>query len=164
MTVLALLAVLLVALAFGIRQSIKALSPVPEKLGVFYGQLKPCPDFPNCVSSQAKQPKNKIAPILFTGVDRQIAHDLLMEIISTMPSANVLVNRVDYVHVEFQSKWWGIRDDTEFALDDSKGWMEVRSAARLGEDDNGANRERVEDIRKQFDAKLTSLLQGQKGS
>ena len=164
MTVLALLAVLLLVLAFGIRQSIKALSPIPEKLGVFYGQLKPCPEFPNCVSSQATRPENKIDPILFTGVDRQVAYGLLKEAISEMPRAIVLVSRVDYMHVEFHSKLWGFRDDVEFALDESRGQMEVRSASRLGKGDLGVNRQRVEDIRNRFDTKLTALLQGQKGS
>lgn len=160
MTVLVLLAVLLIAVGFGARMSIRALSPVPEKLGVFYGSLKPCPEFPNCVSSQAAREENKIEPIAFAGVDRQVAYGLLREVIAEMPRAEVVVSRVDYVHVEFRSRWWGFLDDTEFALDDTKGRMEVRSASRLGKADGGMNRNRVEEIRTRFNAKLETLLKG----
>ncbi len=160
LTVLALLAVICVALAIGTRMSIKAMSPVPTKLGVFFGYFKPCPESPNCVSSQATREEQKIAPISFVGTDRPTAYQVLSEVIDEMPRANVMVSRVDYVHVEFQTLWFGFRDDTEFALNDSTKVIDVRSASRLGKGDLGVNRKRVEEIRALFNEKLQKLVKG----
>lgn len=160
LTIIALLAVLLLAVAIGTRLSIKAMSPVPPKLGVFYGNLKPCRDKPNCVSSQATSEINKIEPISFVGTDRPTAYKLLSEVIDGMPRAHVLVNRVDYLHVEFHSLIFGFRDDTELWLNDSTGRIEVRSASRVGKNDGGVNRKRVEEIRARFNEKLQKLLKG----
>ncbi len=160
MTVLALLAVLLIAVAIGTRMSIKAMSPVPTKLGVFWGFFKPCPETPNCVSSQATREDQKIDPLSFVGADRPTAYQVLSEVIDEMPRANVLVSRVDYMHVEFQSKWLTFRDDTEFSLSDTTSLIQVRSASRIGSSDNGENRRRVEEIRTKFNEKLQKLIKG----
>jgi len=160
LALIGLLAVLFLAIGFGTRMSIKAMSPVPTKLGVYYGRLKACPETANCVCSQATRDENKIAPISFAGVDRQIAYLALSEIVDAMPRANVLVSRIDYVHVEFSTLWLGCRDDSEFWLDDTTGRIEVRSAARLGKDDGGRNRDRVEEIRGKFQEKLKQQIKG----
>ncbi len=160
LTILFLFAVLVIVLFIGVRLSIKAMSPMPPKLGVFYGRLQPCPDTPNCVSSQATDDSHKIEPIAFTGMDRRVAYQILLECINELPRANVLVSRVDYVHVEFRSLVWGFRDDTEFWINDASGLIEVRSASRLGRGDLGVNRKRVEDIRTRFQNKANQLLKG----
>lgn len=160
LTIIALLAVLLLAVGIGTRLSIRAMSPVPTKLGVFYGSLKPCRDKPNCVSSQAANKINKIEPIMFVGTDRPTAYRLLSEVIEGLPRAHVLVSRVDYIHVEFHSLVFGFRDDTELWIDDTAGRIEVRSASRIGKNDGGVNRRRVEEIRGRFNEKLRTLLKG----
>lgn len=160
LTLIALLAVLFLAVGVGTRMSIRAMSPVPTKLGVYYGRLKSCPETRNCVSSQATREENRIEPFSFVGTDRPHAYTLLSEIVESMPHANVLVSRVDYVHVEFSTFWLGCRDDSEFWLDDTTGRIEVRSAARLGKDDGRRNRARIEAIRKQFNEKLKQHLKG----
>ena len=160
MTVLALLAVLCLAVAIGTRMSIKAMSPVPTKLGVFWGYFKPCPESPNCVSSQATREEQKVAPLSFVGTDRPTAYKILREVISEMPRADVLVSREDYVHVEFQTKWLAFRDDAEFSLVDSTSKIEMRSASRIGTNDGGLNRRRVEEIRIRFNEKLQKLIKG----
>ncbi|MBK6767358.1 MAG: DUF1499 domain-containing protein [bacterium] len=121
MTLVALFAILFLAIGIGTRLSIKAMSPVPAKLGVFYGRLKPCLETSNCVSSQATSEAHRIEPILFVGVDRPTAYSLLSEVVEEMPRANILVSRVDYIHVEYSSLVFGFRDDTELWLDDNKG-------------------------------------------
>ncbi|MBL0062789.1 MAG: DUF1499 domain-containing protein [bacterium] len=136
------------------------MSPVPTKLGVFWGYFKPCPESPNCVSSQATREEQKIAPLSFVGTDRPTAYKLLREVISEMPRSDVLVSREDYVHVEFQTKWLRFRDDTEFSLNDTTGTIEVRSASRIGTNDGGVNRKRVEEIRTRFNEKLQKLIKG----
>ncbi|MCB9357766.1 MAG: DUF1499 domain-containing protein [Calditrichaeota bacterium] len=160
LTTFALLAVLFLALGIGARLSVNALSPVPSKLGVSYGRLRPCPQFPNCVNSQATDPEHKIEPLRFPNADRRVAYSILSDVLKEMPRAELLVSRVDYVHAEFRSLVWGFRDDTEFWLIDSTHTIEVRSASRLGKGDFGVNRKRVEDIRARFNKKLSETLKG----
>ena len=159
LTTFALLAVLFLALAVGTRLSIKSLSPVPAKLGIFYGNFQACPDKPNCVSTQATREDQKIDPISFEGVSRPDAYQALTDVIESMPRAEILVSRVDYVHVEFRTKWFGFYDDSEFSLRDSTKQIEMRSAARLGENDLGVNRKRLETIR----ARMNDELQKYRG-
>ncbi len=160
LTVIALVAVLLLAVGFGTRMSIKAMSPVPPKLGLFYGAFKPCPQTPNCVSTQATRSEQKIEPISFVGIDRPAAYEILTDIINSLPRADVLVSRVDYIHVEFRSFWLGFRDDAEFALNDTSGKIEIRAAARWRDNDGGENRRRIESIRTNFNEKVKQLLKG----
>lgn len=160
LTIIALLAVLLLAVGIGVRLSIKSMSPVPSRLGLFYGNFKRCPETSNCVSSQATRAENKIEAISFVGTDRPNAYKILSEVIAEMPRANVLVSRVDYMHVEFYTFWMGYRDDTELALSDTSDIIQVRSASRIGKADGGVNRKRVEEIRLRFNEKLQKLLKG----
>jgi uncharacterized protein (DUF1499 family) len=151
---LALLAVLFLALAIGTRMSIKSLSPMPTKLGLFYGRFQPCPDSPNCVSTMATDDDHKIEPIPYDGVSRKDAYGALRSVIDEMPRSDVQVSREDYVHVEFRSKWFGYFDDAEFSLNDSTKRIEMRSAARLGKNDLGVNRARLESIRARMNEEL----------
>ena len=45
---------------------------------------------------------------------------------------------------------FGFVDDVEFALDQKESLIQVRSASRLGVDDLGANRKRIETIRQRL--------------
>ena len=48
-------------------------------LGITDGQLMPCPESPNCVSSQALDKKHFIEAITFAGTEKD-AKDLLLKI------------------------------------------------------------------------------------
>ena len=52
----------------------------------------------------------------------------------------------------FTTRWLRFVDDVEFALDAPAGVIDVRSASRLGAEDFGTNRRRIEAIRSAFDA------------
>ena len=51
------------------------------------------------------------------------------------------------VYAEFKSKIFGFVDDVEFFFQPDGTTVEYRSASRLGEDDLGANRKRIRDLR-----------------
>lgn len=121
----------------------------PSLLGVQAGHLQPCPDRPNCVSSQSPDPEHFVAPILFEGSARQ-AMQTLKQAIDDSPRAEVIRADDNYLYAEFTSKLMGFVDDVEFYFDNQTKRIEVRSASRLGESDLGVNRKRVEDLRQRF--------------
>jgi len=124
----------------------------PATLGAPGGRLAPCPDRPNCVSSQAGAGPQAIAPLTFQG-DPDAAMHALAAAIATLPGATIVTVRADYVHAEFASAVMGFVDDGEFALDAGAKVIHVRSAARLGHSDFGVNRKRIETLRPAFAAR-----------
>ncbi len=116
----------------------------PKGLGVKEGRLAPCPNKPNCVSSQASDRKHQIAP-LPGGPDKSSAMQKLKAIVQGMPGTTVVESSADYLYVEFATRLLGFVDDVEFFHDGTK--IQVRSASRLGYSDMGVNRKRVEAIR-----------------
>ena len=121
----------------------------PATLGAPGGKFAPCPERPNCVSSQAIDAEHAIAPLAIEG-DPAIAMARLADTIRAMPGSTVVVLRSDYLHAEFASALWGFVDDIEFALVPGAMTVAVRSAARRGYSDFGVNRKRVEAIRAAF--------------
>jgi uncharacterized protein (DUF1499 family) len=108
--------------------------------------LKACPDSPNCVFSGAKDEQHYIAPLAFS-LPVAEAWKLLKAQITKLPRMVVVADEPGYLHVECRSAVFGFVDDLEFLLRAQQGVIAVRSAARTGYYDFGANRQRVEDIR-----------------
>ena len=126
-------------------------SPTPGNLGVSNGKLAPCPNTPNCVSSQAENADQLIAPFAFsTSVEEARAN--LLAVLETMPRLDIAENQPNYIRAETQSPMIGFIDDNEFYIDEESGVIHVRAAARLGRSDLNKNRERVEAIRVAFDS------------
>ena len=121
----------------------------PENLGLHDGKLVPCPNKPNCVHSEATDPRHAIASLAFTG-NADEAMQTLYAIISRMERTQVIIRQTDYLYVEVTSKLLGFVDDVEFVLDRQAQRIQVRSAARLGYGDFGVNRKRIETIRAVF--------------
>lgn len=113
------------------------------------GQFAPCPESPNCVSTQASDEKHGIAPIPYSGT-LDTAKKSLLQIVHSLPRTRVVANDKDYLHVEFTSRIFRFVDDTEFFLDVEDAAIHFRSASRLGQSDLGANRKRMEVIRSRF--------------
>ena len=87
----------------------------PTDLGVNDGQLKPCPNTPNCVCSQApsEDKEHAIAPFTYTG-DAKDAIQRLEQIIEGMERSTINEVTDDYLYAEFSSKLMGFVDDVEF--------------------------------------------------
>ncbi len=123
----------------------------PATLGVRDGRLAPCPDRPNCVSSEATDDAHRVAALNFTG-DPAAALRRLEQVIAAQDGASIVTRADGYLHAEFTTWLMGFVDDFEARLDPTAGVIQVRSASRLGYGDLGVNRGRVEAIRAAFQA------------
>ena len=118
-------------------------------------QLEPCPDSPNCVSSDAADADHQVAPLGFAS-DPAAAWQALRDVVRTLPRTTVVVDSDQFMHVEFRSALFGFVDDVHLVLRPEDGHIAVRSASRMGYSDLGANRKRVERIRTELAARGVS--------
>lgn len=121
----------------------------PSNLGVRDGRLAPCPDSPNCVSSQSTDAAHAVAPLTYT-MSSADAFTALKKIIKGMKRAVVAEETAAYLHIEFTSALFRFVDDVEFFTDDAEKKIHVRSASRMGYSDLGVNRKRIETIRRRW--------------
>ena len=122
--------------------------------GINNSQLAPCPNTPNCVSSQAQDESHYIEPIAYAG-SQQEARLRLLQIIESEKRTNIITEREDYIHIEFTSALFRFVDDVEFYFSGDKAdktVIHVRSASRVGRSDLGVNRKRIERIRSKFES------------
>jgi uncharacterized protein (DUF1499 family) len=112
--------------------------------------LSPCPDSPNCVSSQSKDPARFIEPLHYTG-NRADARQKLIDLLEGSKRARLIRVETDYIHAEFRSLVFNFVDDVEFYFSSEDRIIHVRSASRTGYYDFGANRRRVERLRATFE-------------
>lgn len=128
----------------------------PAGLGVIDGRLAPVPtDRRNAVSSFADTPYHRIAP-LQAAPDPQASFGRLEALLRDTPEARVVERRPGYLHAEFRTPLMRFVDDVEFLLDEPARVIHVRSASRLGRQDFGTNRERIERLRERFSPSPTS--------
>lgn len=118
----------------------------PNNLGVNNGKLAPCPNSPNCVSSQSSDVGHSIAPLTYNSTPEE-AIAKLKSVIESLPRTKIITQSNDYLYAEFKSALMGFVDDVEFYLDRKANVIQVRSASRLGQSDLGVNRKRIETIR-----------------
>jgi uncharacterized protein (DUF1499 family) len=121
----------------------------PSPTEATIGRLSACPDSPNCVSSQSTDQRHAMAPLRYEGTVEK-AMERLIEAVSGMKRARIVVTEGRYLHAEFTSALFRFVDDVEFLLDDGTKTIHVRSASRVGYSDLGVNRKRVEEIRSRF--------------
>ncbi len=118
----------------------------PTNLGLSSGKLAPCPDSPNCVRSQATDPRHAIAPF---ALDRSFgaAKEELRQAAAKLARAKLISESESYLRFEFRSLIFRFVDDVEFHLDAATKTIHIRSASRVGHSDFGVNRRRIEAIR-----------------
>lgn len=122
------------------------LSPAPANLGLQNGQLAPCPDSPNCVSSLAEDSRHAIGSIRFSGSE-EAAMSELRQVLLAMPRTEIVLDSGEYIHATTTSRLFGFVDDLEFLLSADDRRIYLRSASRVGYSDLGVNRSRIERIR-----------------
>ena len=120
-----------------------------KPIGIVDGKFHPCPDTPNCVSTQAADNKHKIDPIQYSGSLSE-AKEKIVKIINSLKRSKIITNKENYIHAEFRTATFRFVDDVEFLFDDSEKIIHFRSRARLGISDMRVNRKRMEIIRKKF--------------
>ena len=126
----------------------------PGDLGVKDGRLKPPSLTRNSVSSQAalmpdhpQRAYASIDPLPFKAGGTAASMKALEAVLNTMPGMTIVEQRPDYLYAQAQTRWLKFVDDLEFWANPASGAIEVRSASRLGREDFGVNRQRIETIR-----------------
>ena len=110
------------------------------------GRLAPCPDSPNCVSSDAADPPHHV-PAFAIIVPASVAWRRVREVVTDMPRTTITAVTDNYLHAECRSAVFRFVDDLELELRPGENIIAVRSASRIGYSDFGVNRSRVERLR-----------------
>ena len=74
----------------------------------------------------------------------------IQAILGGMGTTQIVTRNKDYIYARSTTPLLRFTDDLEFWYDAAQGVIQVRSASRIGADDLGTNRKRVETIRAQF--------------
>jgi uncharacterized protein (DUF1499 family) len=119
----------------------------PSDIGLNEGTLRPCSDAPNCVCSEGQDPG--IEPLAYVG-DGQAAFLSLLDYLELQSNVEVVTIEDGYAHAVYRTPLLRFRDDLELRLDEANSVIQVRSSSRVGYSDMGANRRRVEDLRKNW--------------
>ena len=122
----------------------------PGNLGLKNNLLLPCPKSPNCVLSQASDPKHQIQPIHYS-TSVETAKERLNQVILSMDGTRIITQDEVYWHVEFTTRWLRFIDDVEFYFPESEALIHLRSASRSGYWDLGVNRKRTKEIHSRFE-------------
>lgn len=111
--------------------------------------LKPCPDSPNCVSSQGTDKEHFVQPIPYhTNTNEALMK--IKTIILALPRSRLISEKKESLHFEITSRFLHFVDDVDIIINDEEKIIDIRSASRTGYSDFGVNRKRVENIRKSF--------------
>ena len=126
----------------------------PSDLGVHNGRLKSPSLTPNSVSSQAvlehEHPQKAyaaIAPFPLRDNGPVPSIKALAAALQQLPGTLIVEQTPDYIYAQSTTQWLKFTDDVEFWFNPALAVIEVRSASRLGSQDFGANRQRVEALR-----------------
>ncbi len=114
-------------------------SQAGEAPGLVQGRLAPCPDSPNCVSSE-----EDVSGAAATAPLAASAWSAIPQVV-TKQGGTVTSQSDDYISTEFKSAIFGFVDDVEFR--NTEDAVHLRSASRVGYSDGGANAARVAQIR-----------------
>lgn len=117
-------------------------------LGLIDEQLAPCPNSPNCISSEMSTSTAYIEPLAVI-VEPEEAWLCLKRSIEGL--GGTIKRRDDrYLWATFKTKVFRFVDDVELRFDADSKLFHVRSASRVGYSDLGVNRKRVEILRERF--------------
>lgn len=140
-------------------QSVAFTGKPPVDLGVQDGRLKAPSLTRNSVSSQlALHPGHPqrayadITPLPLKAGGASVSMQALAHALTATPGVVIVQQEADYLRAEASTRWLRFVDDLEFWVDPAEGVIHLRSASRLGRDDLGTNRERMERIRAAYAA------------
>jgi uncharacterized protein (DUF1499 family) len=147
--VLILAALVLLVAQFGLLSGKQ-----PQNIGVTSERLKAPSNTRNSVSSQAylytdhvQQKYASIEPLPFKNSHAAHSMQTLVTTLKSMPGVTIVDASPNYIYAQTSTKVLKFVDDLEFWVNPAKGVIDVRSASRLGREDFGVNRARVEAIR-----------------
>lgn len=112
-------------------------------------RLPPCPRTPNCVSTQADRPSQRMEPIPYQGPLAE-AHERMLGVLRARPRTRIVKEGPGFLQAECRSLIFRFVDDVEIRFDDAAKRIHFRSASRVGRNDFGVNRQRMNEIRDAF--------------
>lgn len=129
----------------------------PSNIGVSSERLKPPSKTRNSVSSQAHLHADhaqlqyaSIEPLPFKNNNAANSMQVLVAVLKSMPGLTIIDAKPDYIYAQSTTKVLKFVDDVEFWINPAKSVIDVRSASRLGREDFGVNRARIEAIRTKY--------------
>ncbi len=121
-----------------------------EAPGLLEGRLKPCPDKPNCVSSEyASDAEHYVEPLVYSTDNATEVMPRLKTIIIEM-GGSIQLEEPSYLAATFTSAIFRFVDDLEIRVDSDRNTVHLRSASRVGYGDGGVNRKRVALLKNSF--------------
>lgn len=121
--------------------------PEPDRLpGSPRGALAPCTQWPNCVSSDASEAAQAIAPFRPI-MPRDQAWPIIRAALASLPGTTVVLDDGAYLKAESRSPTFAFTDDVELFWREGRDTIAIRSASRVGLNDLGVNRRRIEALR-----------------
>jgi uncharacterized protein (DUF1499 family) len=125
--------------------------------GVREGRLGPCVEISGCLSSDAVEPEQRVAPLRYE-TSRQEAKAILLTVLNDTAGLTIVSNHRNYVRVEMRQDAGGdfpgtsaVIDDVEFYLDPIDPEIHIRAEPRLIRPDTEANRQRIDELSARFD-------------
>ncbi len=116
-------------------------------LGIKNGKFAPCPDSPNCISSFEEGNESKYLKHIQLSSLYGNEFNPMSQLKNALPNnAKIISEQGDYLHCEFKLGIW--TDDVEFLVNPEQNIIHFRSSSRWGYDDLGANRKRIENLKK----------------
>ena len=118
--------------------------------GLVGGRLTPCPGAPHCVCSEYPDATDHfVEPLDISSLGAENpgarVRGAIVELGGTVRS-----ERADYIWATFTSSVFGFVDDLEIRIDTKTGKIHFRSSSRIGYNDMGVNRKRVEALKQRF--------------
>lgn len=110
--------------------------------GLTEGQLRPCPDSPNCVSTEYPNDQAHYSEPVKMPIDAD-SQSLVKEVVKQM-GGTLVDSGENYLAFTFTSRVFRFVDNFEIRLDPENSLVHIRSASRMGYSDFGVNRKRVE--------------------
>ena len=123
-------------------------------------QLKPCPESPNCVSTQTQQKSKQMDPIPFE-LDTKEVLKIIKGVVESLPNTRLEKESDHYLHYTFKSKIFRFIDDVEFLIDAEQKLIHFRSASRTGYSDMGVNKKRMTEITASIEQAMKSRTSSQ---
>jgi uncharacterized protein (DUF1499 family) len=146
---LLLMVILVLPMAVVLFLAVLSWTARPPQTGLEQGRLRPCPDTPNCVSSEEDaDAEQQIAPLVLKPELPQ-SWSLLGKAVE-LEGGRVVRDEAGYLHATWTSRWFRFVDDMELRLDEAAAVVHMRSASRAGYSDLGVNRRRLESLRRRF--------------
>jgi uncharacterized protein (DUF1499 family) len=125
--------------------------PPPARLARPGETLPPCPETPNCVSTEPSDQGHSMSVLPFDGTPEEAQAHARAALLA-VPRTRIVEERPGYLHAVARSRILRFVDDVEVVVDADAHVVRFRSASRIGRSDMGVNRSRMRRFGERFRA------------